>query len=205
MKDINFFLTFVGKTKVKFNNTFFLSIIFLIFAISVTGYALVNQLKINKLQAETAHLQATAEDPKTIEQVEEIRAEEENLKRFTLEVEEMRNLKTSVAEKYIISSDYINNIIKKKPVDLFLTSLYITGESTSITGISNNRISVAEFAKGLEGIESLGEIFISNITKEESKTDYNFNIETSLILEEEVEDDGTVEENDKDEETGKNE
>ena len=84
---------------------------------------------------------------------------------------------------------------------MFLTSLYITQEGVSITGIANNRLSVAEFAKGLEAIESLGEIFIANINREESKTDYNFNLETSLI-EEEVEGDGSIGESENPEEAG---
>lgn len=207
MKDINFFLPFVEKRKVKFNNTFFLSILFLLFALSVIGYGTINHLKINKLQAQTAELRLSAKDPKIVAKVEEIRAEEEELNRLTLEVEEIQNLKVSVEEKDIIGADYINNIIMKRPIDLFLTNLYITQESVSITGITNNRLSVAEFAKGLKEIESLGDIFVSSISREESKTDYNFNLETSLTeeIEVEVEADGTIKESEDSEEVGEEE
>lgn len=175
--------------------------LFIIFALSVTGYGVVNHLKINKLEAETAKLKKSVENPKTVAKVEEIKIEEEELNKFIAEVEKIRNLKVSVGEKDIIDSNYIDNIIKKRPKDLFLTSLYITQEGVSITGIANNRLSVAEFAKGLEAIESLGEIFIANINREESKTDYNFNLETSLI-EEEVEGDGSIGESENPEEAG---
>lgn len=201
MKDINFFKPYLGKKKVKFNNKFFLSMLFLIISLSVLGYGLINQLKINKLSKKVLEFQKVAENPKTLKRVEEIKLEEEELNKFKLEVESIRNLKESVEKKDFIGSSYIDTIINKRPNDLFLTSLYITPENVSITGISNNRLSVAEFAKGLGSIEELGDIFVSNITKEE--TNYKFELQSNLLEEEEVEDGAGEEKGEESEEAKK--
>lgn len=201
MKDINFFKPYLGKKKVKFNNKFFLSILFLIISLSILGYGVINQLKINKLSQKVLEFQKVAENPKTLKRVEEIKLQEEELNAFKLEVESIRNLKESVEKKDFIGSSYIDTIINKRPNDLFLTSLYITPENVSITGISNNRLSVAEFAKGLGSIEELGDIFVSNITKEE--TNYKFELQSNLLEEEEVEDGAGEEKGEESEEAKK--
>ncbi|OLS03924.1 PilN domain-containing protein [Tissierella creatinophila] len=193
MNDINFFKPYLGKKKINFNNKFFLSILLLIISLSILGYGVINHLKINKLSEKVLEFQKVAENPKVLKRVEEIKLEEEELNAFKLEVESIRDLKKSLVKKDIIGSLYIDAIISKRPNDLFLTSLYITPENVSITGISNNRLSIAEFAKGLESIEGLGDIFVSNIVREE--TDYKFELESNLLEEEEVED-GTVKEKD---------
>lgn len=195
MNDINFFLPYLEKTKFKFNNKLFLSIIFLIVFLSIVGYGLINQLKINKLSEKVLEFQKVAENPKFIKKVEEIKVEEEGLDILKLEVKSIRDLKESLGEKDFIGSLYIDDIIKKIPIDLFLTSLYITSENVSITGISNNRLSVAEFAEGLGSIGNLGDIFISNIIKEE--TDYKFELEINRSEGDEAKD-GTSEEKDED-------
>ena len=196
MKDINFFLPYVGKSKLKFNNKFFLAIIFILFASSVIGYGTINHFKAKNLNKEIMKFKITSEDSITLQEVETIRAEQEKLDGFIIEIEEISNLKAFVSERDIIDATHIDNIVMKIPEGLFLTSLYIGQDSTSISGISNSTMSVAEFAKGLETIKGLGEVFISNITKEESNTDYTFNMESILILEEEVEDGGEVESDD---------
>lgn len=189
MKDINFFLPYLDKRKVKFNNKFFMLVLFLIFVLSVSGYTIFNQLRINKLTEGARELETYAKNPKTLKQVESIRKEEEDLNKFKAEVETIRELKDQVESKDIISSTYINTIITKKPSDLFLTNIFINPESMSISGISNNKMSIAEFGKGLQNIEDFKDVFISNITRNEA--DYTFDLERTLV--EEVED-GTIQE-----------
>lgn len=191
MKDINFFLPYIEKRKVKFDNRFFLAILFFMCSMVILTYTLINEFKIKKLSEQVVELESFAENPRTLKKVEQIRVEEEYLERFKLEVESVRALKESIAEKDKIDSNYLNTIIQKRPVDIFLTSLDISPEDVSISGISNNRLSIAEFAKGLKSIEDIGDIFVSNISKEE--LDYKFILESNYI-EEEVEEDGTLEE-----------
>ena len=186
MKDINFFSSYVDKNKVKFDNTFFLAILFLVFSISLLGYSVVNQFKINKLEDKLVEFKEVVENPKTLKKLEAIKKDEEELVKLDAEVIEIRALKNLLLEKDVISSAYIESIISKRPNDLFFTSFNIASESVSITGISDTRLSVAKLAKGLETIEVFTDVFISNISKEEK--DYKFEIEISLLEDEEVED-----------------
>ena len=62
----------------------------------------------------------------------------------------------------------------------------ITSEDISIMGISNNKLSVAEFEKGLSSIEGIGDIFVSNIIKE--GIDYKFELEINRPKLKEVKD-----------------
>lgn len=186
MKDINFFSSYVDKNKVKFDNTFFLAILFLVFSISLLGYSVVNQFKINKLEDKAIEFKQVIENPKTLEKLEAIKKDEEELAKLDAEVIEIRALKDLVLEKDVISSAYIESIISKRPNDLFFTSFNIASESVSITGISDTRLSVAKLTKGLETIEVFTDVFISSIVKDEK--DYKFEIEVSLLEDEEVED-----------------
>ena len=190
MKDINFFIPYFDKKRVKFNNKLFLIILFTICIISMVSYGVFNQLRIKKLSEGLNKLEEIAENPEIVEEVRAIRIEEEQLNKLELEVESIRDLKQEVNKKDLINSAYIESIISKKPLDLFLTSIYIDSENMSITGISNNRISIAEFGKGLKTIVDLNDIFIKNITKE-GISDYTFELERAKGQEE---DDGTNEE-----------
>ncbi|MGO1470373.1 MAG: PilN domain-containing protein, partial [Tissierella sp.] len=142
-----------------------------------------------KLSENSNKLQEIAENPKTLEKVKVISREEEDLNKFKTELESIKDLKASVDEKDFIDSVYINSIVSKKPKDLFFTSININTGNISITGASNNRLSVAELGQGLKDIENFKDIFISSVTREE--TVYNFDLEIDLIGEAE---DGIIEE-----------
>lgn len=182
MKDINFFSPYIGKRKIEFNNKFFLAMLFLIFSISIIGYGVINQLQINKLSEKNLEFQKVAEDPEVLKKVEAIRKEEEELRRSEAEIQSIKLLKDSLEEKDFIGSDYIEKIINRRPDDLFFTSLNITSESINMTGISNNRLSIAEFTKGLKTIDRFENLFVTDIIKEE--TDYKFELESNFIEEE---------------------
>ena len=189
MKDINFFQPYLETRKVKFNNKFFLNAVFVICLFSIVGYGVFNHFKIKKLTENMEGFRQVAEDSKTMEKVEIITREEEDLNRFKTEVESIRSLKTSVDENDFINAAYIDELVSKKPKDLFLNSINVSTESINISGTADNRLSIAEFGQGIKSIESIKDIFISNIAREE--TVYNFDLEVNLI--EEVED-GTIEE-----------
>lgn len=189
MKDINFFLPYLDRKKVKFNNKFFLLVIFSLFIIFIVSYAGFNQMRINKLLKGKNELEEVAKDPKIVNKVDLVKSEEEELNRYKLEVETLKELKDQVNEKDFIDSKYIEEIINKKPLDLFITSIHINPESIRITGIAGNTLSIAEFDQGIKSVEQLKDSFISNIIKNE--TDYTFELESIKAQEEE---DGSQEE-----------
>lgn len=175
MKDINFFSTYIEKKRLKINSKIFLPGMFLVFFIYILGQGLINQLKINKISQEIFEIQRIAEDPKTSKEAEKIEIQKKELNKLRAEVEDLRELTTAIEKKDFINTKYIDDIIRKKPKDLFLTGLQITSEDVNITGISNNKLSIAEFLKGLQSINRFEDAFVSLISKEE--INYKFQLE----------------------------
>lgn len=199
MKDINFFEPYLDKKGIKFNNKFILISIFAVLALSIGIYGVFNGLKIKKLTENVNEYKSLAEDPKTVGKVEIIRSEKDDLDRFETEIESMRNLDEYVSEKDIITSDYIGRITSKRPEEVFFTSLNLNSANISIAGVAQDRLSIAEFGKGLASIEDLNDVFISSISKD--GVNYNFNLEVSELEESEDEiEEGNEEEVGEDEE-----
>lgn len=189
MKDINFFLPYLDRRRIKFNNKFFLGVMFAVFFLCVLGYGVFNHLKIQKLSENLSKLQEAAHDPMILEKVQVISREAEDLSKIKSELESIRDVKASVDEQDFIDSSYINSIVSKKPKDLFFKSIDINPGKISIAGATDNRLSVAELGQGLKDIENFQDVFISSIIREE--TVYNFDLEIDLIGEVE---DGSIQE-----------
>lgn len=174
MKDINFFQPYLGRRKVKFNNKFVLLAIFILLAVSISAYGIFNYIKIQRLTEEVIEYRTLAENPKTVEKVNIIKAEKEELEEFQEQIESIRSLGNYVDMKDIITPDYIKKIVSKKPDGLFLTSLSLDSRNVSMAGVSQDRLTIAEFAKGLESVSDFQDVFVSGIRKEE--IDYRFDI-----------------------------
>lgn len=174
MKDINFFQPYLGRRKVKFNNRFILLSIFILLAVSISAYGIFNHIKIQGLTEEVVEYKALAEKPETVEKVNIIKAEREELEELEEEIESIRSLDSYVATKDVITPNYIKRIVSKKPDGLFLTSLSLDSRDVSMAGVSQDRLTIAEFAKGLESISDFEDVFVSGIRKEE--IDYRFDI-----------------------------
>jgi hypothetical protein len=178
MKDLNYFETNIEKKDFKVNKQWILYTIFGIILISLLSKGIINQIKISRLNKEVNQLKSIAEDPATIERVNAIKEKEEELNRFKEEVDKVRTLNELIAGEDIIDSDFLYLISSRLPKDAFLTSINISTEEMNLTGIAKDTWVVAEFSKGLEYIEEVDEIFISDISQ---KSDfYNFNINVVL-------------------------
>lgn len=185
MKDINFFKPYLKKKHNKSNNKLLIFIVSIISITSIVSYGVFNELKINKLTEKMLEAKEIAEEANIRKKIQAINLENKKIIELKLEVDTIKKLKSEIDKKNYISSEYINSIISRKPKDLFLTSITIDTEHTNIEGIADNKLSIAEFAKGLEEVENLKSLLIPNIKKEER--DYRFNLESSLIEEEEDE------------------
>lgn len=189
MNDINFFEPYLDKKGIKFNNKLLLISIVGLLVISIALYAVFNLLRIKNLNSSVNEYKGLAENPKTVKKVKLIKGERDELNNFEREIEAMRNLESYVSTKDIIDSDYIKEITSKIPDGLFLTSFNLEEKNLNISGISQENLSIAEFAKGLQGIDVLDDIFINDISKEEM--DYIFTLESNELgedSEDEIED-----------------
>lgn len=178
MRDLNFFEPYVEKKDIKLSKelVFTLSAVFLLTLF--TSYSIINYIKINKMKAEIRDLKIIAENPKIVERVEVIKEQEDEVSLFKLEVERIRDLNENIKNTDFIKEDFLKSITAKMPQGMFLTSYRVNHREISISGLAEDKLSVAEFRKGLEKIENVEEIFISNINRNEEY--YNFNLTCTL-------------------------
>lgn len=182
MRDLNFFEPYLEKHSAKFNKNIIIysAILFLILAMS--AYAVYNQLTIKALQKDISDRIVVAENPRTIEKVNEIKELEEELNIFREEVTKIVELDQTIDSSDIIGDDLLKFIKAKMPNDLFITSLSASDRDIQMSGITKDRYTVAEFAKGLEEIEDLDNIFISNITQEELYYKFVLNLTLKEVI-----------------------
>lgn len=202
MKDLNFFEPYLEKKEFKINRSIFLSLLIGIICIGLILYAGINQIQIMRFNSQVNDLEIIARDPKIVKKVSYIKEKETEMEIFKTEVENIQYMDEIIESREIVSEEFIRDITSNLPKDTYLTSITIYQDSIGILGIANDKWSVAEFSRGLENMEGLEEVYISSISAEEDR--FNFNIEIGLepdISLEELEEediDGEVEEEPKD-------
>lgn len=187
MKDFNFFEPYI-ESDFKISKQFILNLVIIASIFSLVAYGVFNQAKIKKLRAENDSKKSIAESPDILSRVEKIRKEEEELKQFSEEVENIKKLNEYIKLTDIVNTSFFSSITSKMPDDMFLTRFDITNNNISLSGISEDKLVVAQFKKGLESIEKFEDIYISQINREEDY--YLFQVD---ILLKEVELDGNNE------------
>lgn len=185
MKDLNFFEPYIEKSEFKIDKKLIVAGVLIFAFLSLSTYTIYNSMIIKQEARIVQSLKDTAENATTLKKVEEIREKENEVTEFRESVEKIRYLDQIIAEEDIIDEDLLGTINSRIPEDLFLTSLSIYNHEIQIVGISKDKWSIAELEKGLEDIENLEEIFISNISLQDDF--YNFTINITL---KDVEEDG---------------
>lgn len=184
MRDLNFFEPYIEKRSFKFDKSLIIYALLMFLILGIAAYGIYNQLTIRALQADIKDRKEVAENPNTVEKVNEIKALEEEVVNFRQEVEKIKELDKTIEGADIIGDELLKNIKKKMPEDVFLTNFGAFDTEIQITGISKDKYSVAEFGKGLTTIESTDEVFISNINQVE---DY-YKFVLSLTLKDVIDD-----------------
>lgn len=180
MRDINFFDPYIEKKDIKFDKKLLVFISLSLALIFLFGYITINQLHIMSLNKEVEYLRETAENPIILAKVEEVQAKELEVNTFREEVNKIKELDHLIGAGDIIDEDLLLALSSKMPEDLFFTNFSTYNREIQISGISKDKISIAEFAKGLTSINYIDSVFVNNITAESDF--YNFNI--NILLEE---------------------
>ena len=176
MRDLNFFEPYIEKKEFKANKQWILFTILGIILISLLSKGILNQIKLYRLKSEVHQLKVIAEDPATLERVNAIKEKEAEINQFKNEVDHIKLLDELIDDENIIDGDFLYLISSRLPKDAFLTSLNIFSNEMNLRGIAQDTWSVAEFSKGLEYIEEVDEIFISDISQESDFYHFNINV-----------------------------
>jgi type IV pilus assembly protein PilN len=178
MKDLNFFEPYIEKSEFKFDNKFIVAGICILAFLALGTHTIYNSMVIKQETRIIQSLKITAENPTTLKKINEIRKKENEVNEFRDSVEKIRYLNQIITERDIIDENLLGTINHRIPEDLFFTSFSIFNREIQIVGISKDKWSIAELGKGLEDLESLEEIFISNISLQDNA--YNFTINITL-------------------------
>lgn len=182
MRDLNFFEPYIEKREFKLNKMFFVYLVIGIGLLYLLGSGAYNQLKIVALNSEVNELQAIAENPNTVNKVSEVMAMEQEVNTFREEVVKIKTVDEKIKNDEIIDDDLLISITSKLPEGLFLTSITVQNREIQLLGVSQDRWTVAEFAKGLEALENVDTIYISNISQVEHYYNYNINISLKDVM-----------------------
>lgn len=182
MRDLNFFEPFLDKKRRKFNKMIFLYLLLAAVVIGLGVLGTLNQLEINALEKEVSSLSAVANDPQTLQKVEEVKAFEEETEKFKAEVDNIRLLDASIRARDVIGEELLYDINSRLPQGVFLTNMNVVGREISLTGYAEDQYSIAEFGKGLVNLPEAKEIFISNIQGIESYYRFNLNLTLKEVL-----------------------
>lgn len=176
MRDLNFFEPYIEKKEFKANKQWILFTLLGMMLILLLFKGIWNQMKLYRLSSEVHQLKTIAEDPATLERVNGIKEQEAEINQFKDEVDHIKLLDALIEGENIIDGDLLYLISSRLPKDAFLTSLNIFSDEMNLRGIAQDTWSVAEFSKGLEYIEEVDEIFISDISQESDFYHFNINI-----------------------------
>lgn len=176
MRDLNFFQDFIQKDQFKIDKSLIYFTISTFIILSFITYSIYNHFIIRQEVRTVASLQAIAENPETLRNVEKIREKEIEVNEFRDSVEKIRKLDETIETRDIINQSLLDNITLKMPDDLFLTSIGINSKDIQLVGMAKGKWAIAEFERGLEDLDNAEEIFISKISLNDDYYDFNINI-----------------------------
>lgn len=177
MRDVNFFEPYIEKSDFRIDKKLVFFIVSTFTILSLTTYIIYNSILIKHESRLVNELISTVENPRTVKKVEEIKEKEIQVNEYRNSVDKIKQLDKSIEKRDIINEEFIDSITSKMPEDLFFTSLSIHND-IQIVGISKDKWAVAELEKGLEELEDVEEVFVSNILS--NGDNYNFTINITL-------------------------
>lgn len=176
MKDLNFFEFYIERKEFKLNKYIILYVATGFIFCTLIIYSIFNQIKIQRLESEVNKLQIIVEDSNTLERINEIKEQENELKDLKNELEKVKKLNSIIEKENFIDEKLLRLVASRIPKDTFLESINFSQGEIHISGVAKDQWSIAEFSKGIEYIENIDEIFISNITQNKGNYCFDLNI-----------------------------
>jgi len=176
MRDLNFFEPFREKRQFRFNKMNLLYVLLFVSLLTILALASMNLIQIRALNSEVASLREVADNPETMQKVQEIKEFEEQTNQFRDEVSRIVQLDKSIQARDIVGERLLNDVNSKLPEGVFVTNLNLNGRNLGVSGAAEDKYSVAEFAKGLSQLMDVSEVFISNISEVQSKNTFTMDV-----------------------------
>lgn len=178
MKDLNFFESYVETREFKLDRKFVYTSLGVFIIIVFFVHSIFNYIIIKQEEKAVASLKEIAENEKNLQKITEIKEKEIEVAEFRESVQEIILFNARLEETDIINTKLLDDITCKMPNEVFITSLTISASDIQIGGIAKDKLSIAEFEKGLESIDDLEDVFVSNIYRQNNH--HNFNIKIMI-------------------------
>ncbi len=183
MKDLNYFESYVQKPKRESAGKG----IYAIFAIVViflaaAAFLFYRHLKIRTMSKTVESLRQTAEDPVMLEQVERVVKKEAEKNQFKEAVEKVVAVDSVIQSQDRIDGELFDRLTSCLPDSTFLSSVNVTPNGFTLTGISKDKWSVAEFARALESVEGVVEVFTPSLFYDEGFFEFSIEVDFMPVL-----------------------
>lgn len=181
MRDFNFFSPYIEQNKKSKNNNILVGISITIIVISMCGFTVYTNMKINELEKQIAKYQAYLNSKKVVKELKKVNEKKANIeimKNYYNLVSDI-NLKMSEADK--INTILMDRISSKLPTDLFLKSINMDGVNVNMQGVAMNRTCISELEYNLKQLDAFDLVHISNISKESDESE-NFTFALKCTL-----------------------
>lgn len=189
LKDLNFFSPYIKSKKLSFNKIALTGAIIGGLVIVMVGLFIWNNSKINKLNEEIASMEKFINNENTLKQLAEIK----EIKSKLSIMKDYHGRLIKINDKYdsidLINTKLINTISDAIPIKASIEVLNIATDNIQMQGISDSRVSIAEFEHNLKETNLFQTVHVSDIS-EQSEEDvyymYIINCNFKDVLEDEV-------------------
>lgn len=164
--DFNFFSPYIEVKRTSKNKSLSAFFITGVVIVILFGFHFINGRSIDRLEQEIAALEIFLNDSKTEQKVNDINDKKEKIKILKQYYEMIENLNIQMEQLDVISTSLLEEIALALPQDIFLKEMSLTSNEILITGISENRKSIAEFEHNLKSIEKLQMVHVHTIREE---------------------------------------
>ena len=179
MRDFNFFKPYLGEEKESKNTKKFKYGLLLLLALFILATLGLNTISVMNLNKDIDKLQKSLEDPERIERYKEVEVVMEKHKLLKEYEEKFQGIYTSIYKKDIFNTDFIVKVSSTIPEKVYFQSINASNETLTINGVSEDRVSIAEFLYNISQCPFVKEASISNIT-ENAQREYSFGISCLL-------------------------
>lgn len=177
MKDLNFFESYIQRPKREpvGKGIYAVFAVMLLF-LAIAAFLFYRHMKIRKMSKTVESLRQTAEDPIMLEQVERVTKKEAEKEQFKVAVGKIVAVDYVIQSQDRIDAELFDKLTSCLPDSTFLSSVDVTPIGFTLTGISKDKWSVAEFARALESVEGVVEVFTPEIFYDEGFFEFSMQI-----------------------------
>lgn len=203
MKDLNFFESYIQRPKREpVGKGIYAVFAVIVLFLAIAAFLFYRQMKIRKMSKTVESLRQTAEDPIMLEQVERVTKKEAEKEQFKAAVEKVVAVDYVIQSQDRIDGELFDKLTSCLPDSTFLSSVDVSPIGFTLTGISKDKWSVAEFARALESVEGVVEVFTPSLFYDEGFFEFSMEVSFMPVVTEPKQTEGNEETEPAAEETG---